>query len=225
MRWTRSDRPEIFPDSLWGQQVDEARLTQDDTGTQPLTHVLAALEPSSDGGGHGGARLLPLVYDELRRLAEQWMAREAPGQTLQPTALVHEAYLRLVSANGHDLRWDSRGHFFAAAAISMRRILVERARRRKTLRHGGEAQRLSLQQIAEPALDAEPEPELMLALDEALARLEQIDSRKASVVSLRYFAGLTLEKTAEALALSLTTVKEEWQFARAWLHRELGRGA
>ncbi len=162
--------------------------------------------------------LLPQVYDELRRLARARLAREAPGLTLQPTALVHEAYLRIVG-DGRSQRWDRRGHFFAAAAIAMRRILVERARRVRRVRHGGGQARVALDpEAAAAGVDLGD----VLAVDEALAGLERLDPRKAQVVVLRYFGGLSVEETAEALALSPSTVKNEWAFARAWLHRALG---
>ena len=192
---------------------------------QTVTRILQVLETSGGGGdGRATEELLPLVYDELRRLAGQWMAHERPGQTLQPTALVHEAYLRLVGAVGAEPKWDNRGHVFAAAARAMRRILVERARHKCADRHGGGWARVSLDHV-EPASDGpEPQPEVMLALDDALGRLEAIDSRKAKVVLLRYFAGLTIEQTAEAMGLAATTVKDEWHFARAWLYGEMTRG-
>ena len=161
--------------------------------------------------------LLPLVYEELRQLAASKIAKETPGQTLQPTALVHEAYIRLVDS---DTRWDSRGHFFAAAARSMRQILINRAIRKKTEKHGGDRQR---QAFDEAFLHAEPPPERMLALNEALERLEQIDERKGKIVMLRYFAGLSIEDTARSLGLSAATVKRDWQFARTWLFREMNR--
>jgi RNA polymerase sigma factor (TIGR02999 family) len=160
------------------------------------------------------AELLPQVYDELRRLARARIASEPAGLTLQPTALVHEAYLRL-AGDGTDRRWDRRGHFFAAAAIAMRRILVERARHYRRVKHGGEQQRVELD-FESPAL-APALPDV-IAVDQALTRLEQIDSSKARVVLLRYFAGLTIEETAAAMDLSPATVKNEWVFARAWLH-------
>ncbi len=162
-------------------------------------------------------QLLPLVYGELRRLAAAQMAREAPGQTLQPTALVHEAYLRLVG--DVDVRWENRGHFFAAAARSMRQILVNRARRKQADKHGGGRQRLEL---GDKFFASEPPPERLLALDEALKRLEEIDARKGKIVMLRYFSGLNIEETAQSLNLSPATVKRDWQFARTWLHREMG---
>ena len=154
---------------------------------------------------------------QIRRAARARLAREPAGLTLQPTALVHEAYLRLTK-NAADQRWDRRGHFFGAAAIAMRRILVERARHYRRVRHGGEQHRVELDQDA-PA----PAPELadVLAIDQALTRLEQIDATKARVVLLRYFAGLTIEETAAAMDLSPATVKNEWAFARAWLHDAL----
>jgi RNA polymerase sigma factor (TIGR02999 family) len=160
------------------------------------------------------AELLPQVYDELRRLARVRIASEPAGLTLQPTALVHEAYLRL-AGDGTDRRWDRRGHFFAAAAIAMRRILVERARHYRRVKHGGEQQRVELD-FESPAL-APALPDV-IAVDQALTRLEQIDPSKARVVLLRYFAGLTIEETAAAMDLSPATVKNEWVFARAWLH-------
>jgi RNA polymerase sigma factor (TIGR02999 family) len=159
--------------------------------------------------------LLPLVYDELRRLAAARLAAEPSGHTLQPTALVHEAYLRLVGP-ADAARWDSRGHFFAAAAEAMRRILVDHARRKAAARHGGGLARLEL----EPDLAAAREPrEDLLALDEALDRLAVEDPLKAEVVKLRYFAGLTLPETAAALGLSERTAGRHWAYARAWLRR------
>jgi RNA polymerase sigma factor (TIGR02999 family) len=167
--------------------------------------------------------LLPLVYDELRQLARVRMAQESRELTLQPTALVHEAYLRVA---GNDApRWDRKGHFFAAAAIAMRRILVERARHYQRLKHGGDQRRVVLDTGVEPAAGAAPggvDLTDVIAIDEALDRLEQIDARKAQVVMLRYFAGLSVEETATALGLSPATVKNEWAFARVWLHRQLG---
>jgi len=161
-------------------------------------------------------KLLPLVYNELRRMAADQMARERPGQTLQPTALVHEAYLRLVGSA--DIRWENRAHFFAVAARSMRQILVNRAIKKKTDKRGGERPR---QELIDAMLVDEPPPERLLALDEALKKLEQIDSRKGRIVMLRYFAGLSIADTAKALELSTATIKREWQFARTWLHREM----
>ncbi|MCC6660466.1 MAG: RNA polymerase subunit sigma [Phycisphaerales bacterium] len=168
-------------------------------------------------------QLLPLVYDELRLLARGQIGREAPGQTLQPTALVHEAYLRLLGpGGGAELRWDSRGHFFAAAALAMRRILVERARARGRIKRGGGRGRVDL--ADEPAAGIAEEPEDMLALDEALTALESHNPRVYRVVMLRYFAGLGLDDTAAALGIGATTVKAEWNYARAWLHRAIGGG-
>jgi RNA polymerase sigma factor (TIGR02999 family) len=163
------------------------------------------------------AELLPQVYDELRRLARVRIAREREGLTLQPTALVHEAYLRLTK-DGVERRWDRRGHFFAAAAIAMRRILVERARHYRRIKHGGEQQRVELD-------DESPVPSTdladVLAVDQALSRLEVLDPTKAKIVLLRYFAGLTIEETADAMDVSPATVKNEWAFARAWLQDAL----
>jgi RNA polymerase sigma factor (TIGR02999 family) len=181
-----------------------------------VTEVLAAL---GQGDASAADRLLPLVYDELRRLAHRQMAREPSGSTLQATALVHEAYLRLVGAL--DLHWESRAHFFRAAALAMRRILVEQARRRRQVKRGGRLDRLPLE---EPACAPGVEPLDVLALDEALSRLEARDKRKADVVHLRYFAGLDVEETAGALGISAATVKNDWSYARAWLHRELSTG-
>ncbi len=167
-------------------------------------------------------QLLPLVYEELRRLAQKQMANERPGQTIQATALVHEAYLRLVGAP--KLRWESRAHFFAAAALAMRRILVDRARRRQAVKHGGDRRRVGIELVEVACEDsAFGGAEQLVALDEALDELERVDARKARVVMLRYFAGLTIQDTAEALNLSPTTVKDEWQFARAWLFSEMAR--
>jgi RNA polymerase sigma factor (TIGR02999 family) len=170
-----------------------------------------------DGGPGSSREMLPEVYDELRKLARARMAREQHQQTLQPTALVHEAYLR-VAGPGQNARWDRRGHFFAAAALAMRRILVERARHHQRLKHGAGGERVDLDSAI-----AGPDPGLtdLVAIDEALTRLEQTDARKAKIVALRYFAGLSIEETANALDISPATVKNEWKFARAWLYRAL----
>ncbi|MEM9412539.1 MAG: sigma-70 family RNA polymerase sigma factor [Planctomycetota bacterium] len=162
--------------------------------------------------------LFPLIYGELRNLAAAQMAFENPGQTLQPTALVHEAYLRLVGDT--KVTWENRAHFFSAAARSMRQILVNRATRKKAQKRGGDLQR---QPFNEANLLEEPAPEYMLALNEALERLEAIDERKGKVVAMRYFAGLSIDETADALGLSRATVKRDWQFSRSWLHREITR--
>jgi len=169
-----------------------------------------------EGEASAGEQLLPLVYDELRRLAQSRMGREPAGHTLQATALVHEAYLRLVG--NQDLRWQSRAHFFGAAALAMRRILVERARRVRRERHGGGRARLPLEDV-DAALD--PESLDLAALDEALKDLETIDERMAQVVSLRFFAGLNVEETAAALDISPRTVKREWSVAKVWLYRKM----
>jgi RNA polymerase sigma factor (TIGR02999 family) len=162
---------------------------------------------------------LPLVYDELRRLAAHKLAHEKPGQTLDATSLVHEAYLRLVGEDAA-LRWDSRGHFFAAAAEAMRRILIENARRRRSRKHGGGLVRHDVESV--PLADAEPDVEL-LALDEALTRLAEKDAAKAELVRLRYFAGLTLDECAKVLGISPATADRWWAYARAWLHLEISR--
>ena len=194
--------------------------------------VTGVLNAAQAGDPRAAERLLEVLYDELRQLARARMAREpsgGAGMTLQATALVHEAYLRVVGGGGGDAAggrpaqvWQNRGHFFGAAALAMRRILVERARAAKRLRRGGGKARLDLDAAADLGAAAADETSTdLIALDEALARLEQLDERKAKVVSLRYFAGLTVEETAAALDLSPSTVKNEWAFARAWLHREL----
>jgi RNA polymerase sigma factor (TIGR02999 family) len=169
--------------------------------------------------------LLPLVYDELRKLAAVRLASEAPGNTLDATALVHEAYIRLVDSpqreRGDEPRWDNRGHFFAAAATAMRRILIERARRKQRRIHGGGRHKQELQ----PDLVAAAVPnEQLLSLDAALAKLAQHDSLKARLVELRYFAGLTGDQAAEILGISPTTADRYWVFARAWLRREMDDG-
>jgi RNA polymerase sigma factor (TIGR02999 family) len=181
-----------------------------------VTHILSAIE---QGDPHAAAQLLPLVYDELRQLAAQKLAQEKPGQTLQATALVHEAYLRLVDVDKAQ-PWHSRGHFFAAAAEAMRRILVENARRKKRLRHGGELHRQPLEGN-EPAI-ATPVDEIdLLTLHEALEQLEASSPRKAQVVKLRYFAGFTLPEVAEMLGIAQSTAEADWTYAKTWLKREI----
>ena len=183
-----------------------------------MSDVTCILNAMEQGDPTAADQLLPLVYEELRRLATAKMAHETPGQTLQPTALVHEAYLRLVRDPGR--KWDGRGHFFAAAAESMRRILIDNARRKRALRHGGGSQRLD---IAELEVVAETEPEELLEVDEALEKFATEDKEKAELVKLRYFAGLTIEDAADALGISPATAKRWWAFSRAWLYQELAR--
>jgi RNA polymerase sigma factor (TIGR02999 family) len=166
-------------------------------------------------------QLLPLVYQELRRLAAQKMAQEAPAQTLQPTALVHEAYLRLVGGEQAQ-RWDSPGHFFVAAAEAMRRILIEYARRKKTHRRGGASKRHPLDHVE--IADLEPSANI-LDINDALERFEKVDPIKAELVKLRYFAGLSIPQAADALGISSTTADRYWAYARAWLHADLKRAA
>jgi RNA polymerase sigma factor (TIGR02999 family) len=168
-------------------------------------------------GPQAAEDLLPLVYDELRRLAAQKMSHETPGQTIQPTALVHEAYLRLVD-NNHPQLWNSRGHFFAAAAEAMRRILVERARHKDTLKAAGDLQRVDLPDIA--VTSSGPQLDL-IALSEALDKLERQNGRMAQLVKLRFFAGLTIEQAAEALGIGTSTADRDWAYARAWLRLEV----
>lgn len=179
-----------------------------------VTQILGAIE---DGESGASEKLLPLVYDELRRLAAQRLNRDSPEQTIQPTALVHEAYLRLVGAEDGQ-HWNSRGHFFAAAAQAMRRILVENARRKRSLKRGGELNRADVELESLPA-DAQNVD--LVALDEALGKLAAKDARKARLVELRFFSGLTLEQAADALGVSQATAQRDWIFARAWLHREI----
>jgi RNA polymerase sigma factor (TIGR02999 family) len=180
-----------------------------------VTRILNAIE---QGDPHAADELLPLVYEELRKLATERMAQEKPGQTLQATALVHDAYLRLVDGEKAQ-HWDSRGHFFAAAAESMRRILIENARKKKRLRHGGGLHRVELQDDAAPA---DSDQDDLLALDEALTRFAAIEPAKAELVKLRYFAGLSIDEAADLLHISRTTAKRYWAFARAWLLAEIG---
>jgi RNA polymerase sigma factor (TIGR02999 family) len=167
---------------------------------------------------HSQEEWLPLVYDELRRLAAQKMARESPGQTLQATALVHEAWLRL--GGDQQPAWENRAHFFAAAAEAMRRILIDRARRRKAVRHGADVRRVSLQDLE---LAAEADDGQLLAVHEAVERLAAHDAAKAELVKLRFFAGLTLDQAARVLGFSEATAKRHWAYARAWLYREINR--
>jgi len=180
-----------------------------------VTHILDAIR---QGDPQAAGELLPVVYDELRKLAAAKMAREAPGQTLQPTALVHEAWLRLVG--NENQKWDGRAHFFGAAAEAMRRILVESARRKKRLKHGGQLERVDVDAVELPL--PMPDDEL-LALDEALNRLVTVDERAAELVKLCFFVGLTQEQAAKELGISLATAERLWSFARAWLLREIER--
>lgn len=177
-----------------------------------LTRILAA---AGAGDRKAAAELMPLVYEELRTLARARLSHRPPGMTIQPTALVHEAYLKLVASG--DPGWDSRAHFFGAAAQAMRNILVDQARRKKSLKRGGDARR-----VDDFELLIEPPSEDILALDEALTALEKRDERKARIVMLHYFSGLTLEETAAALKISVPTVQREWRFTRSLLFTQLG---
>jgi len=186
-----------------------------------VTRILSAIE---QGDPHAAEQLLPLVYDELRKLAAQKLAHEKPGQTLQATALVHEAYIRLV-ASGNSPQpaaqaraWNSRGHFFAAAAEAMRRILIDRAREKVALKRGGDWKRIPLEEVDPPAGTS---PEDLLALDEALEQLTQLDATAGQLVKLRYFCGLSVDEAATALNVAVPTAYRHWTFARAWLHRQV----
>jgi RNA polymerase sigma factor (TIGR02999 family) len=186
-----------------------------------MSEVTQILQAIAAGDPQAASQLLPLVYDELRQLAAHRLAQQTAGQTLQPTALVHEAYLRLVGdPEGHD--WDSRGHFFAAAAEAMRRILVEQARRKGRRKRGGGLSRLDLdaEQVAAPAVRED-----LLALDEALSKLSAVDAQAAQLVELRYFAGLAIPEAARVLGVSPRTADRLWAFARVWLLREVGGAA
>lgn len=178
--------------------------------------VTPIIEDMGNGNGQAAEQLLPLVYNELRRLAAHKMAGENPGQTLQPTALVHEAWLKLVGQQNR--RWQDRNHFFAAAAEAMRRILTDKARRKLRLRHGGGQQRAELDDCAEAA---DSPDEHVLAVDEALEKLARLDPQRAEIVKLRYFVGLSFEEAAQVLGVSEPTARRYWSFARAWLHEEI----
>jgi RNA polymerase sigma factor (TIGR02999 family) len=182
-----------------------------------VTRILSAIE---QGDPHAAAQLLPLVYDELRRLAAEKMAQEKPGQTLQATALVHEAYIRLVDSDQVQ-NWNSRGHFFAAVAEAMRRILIESARRKKAQKRGGARKRIDLVEIE---VDSPSGSQDLLLLDDALDRLTQEDPDAAAVAKLRIFGGLPVEEAAQALGISRATAFRHWTYARAWLHARLQEG-
>ena len=181
-----------------------------------VTRILSAIE---QGDPQAAEQLLPLVYDELRKLAAQKLAQEKPGQTLQATALVHEAYIRLIGPDDAE-RWDSRSHFFAAAAEAMRRILVENARRKKRTKHGGDRQRVDL----DSRISFNPEPDDLVALDGALGRLAIEDAPAAELVKMHFFAGLAIEKAGELLGLSRASAYRLWAYARAWLRAEVEGG-
>jgi RNA polymerase sigma factor (TIGR02999 family) len=184
-----------------------------------VTRILSAIE---HGDPCAAEQLLPLVYDELRQLAARTLTQEKPGQTLQATALVHEAYVRLVGseekAAGREPRWDSRGHFFAAAAEAMRRILIDRAREKRAQKRGGGLKRLDVDSLD---LATQAAPDQLLAVDDALAKLALADPAAARLVELRYFAGLTVDEAGKALGISTATAYRHWKYARAWLHGEL----
>ena len=184
-----------------------------------VTRILSAIEHEDS---HAAEQLLPLVYDELRRLAAQKLAQEKPGQTLQATALVHEAYVRLVGSGGVEARdqrrWDNRGHFFAAAAEAMRRILVDRARKKRSTKRGAGRKRLDIDALD---LATQAAPDQLLAINDALTKLAHEDPAAARLVELRYFAGLTVEEAGKTLGMSTATAYRHWKYARAWLHSEL----
>ncbi len=180
-----------------------------------VTRILSAIE---QGDAHASEQLLPLVYDELRKLAARRLAQEKPGQTLEATALVHEAYVRLVDVDKAQ-HWDSRGHFFAAAAEAMRRVLVEGARRKQSLKHGGQARRVD---VDVDCMQTPEQDDEILAVDEALQKLAGENPVVAKLVNLRYFAGMTLEEAAQVLHVSVRTAHRYWDYARAWLHHEIG---
>ena len=182
-----------------------------------MTDVTRILGDMERGDRQAAEELLPLVYQELRKLAASKMANEAPGQTLQPTSLVHEAWLRLTG--DEDVKWEGRAHFFGAAAEAMRRILIDNARRKHAMRHGGGQQRLDIQEIELPAGTQDDD---LLAINEALDRFAAQDPKKAELIKLRYFVGLTIKEAADVLGISEATAKRNWAYARAWLYKEIG---
>ncbi len=186
-----------------------------------MTDITLVLFQIESGDPSAADRLLPLVYDELRKLAAARLAHEQPGQTLQATALVHEAYLRLVEPAQHTASWDNRHHFFAAGAEAMRRILVEQARRKKSLRRGGDRVRLDVDQDELSCDFDDAEADRILAIHEALDELEVMSPRKAQLVKLRFFAGMSFEEAAAALGVSTVTAKRDWAAARVWLYRRV----
>jgi RNA polymerase sigma factor (TIGR02999 family) len=190
------------------------RSEASESSMSEVTRILSAIE---QGDPHAAEQLLPLVYEELRKLAGRKLAQEEPGQTLQATGLVHEAYLRLVNVDQAQ-HWNSRGHFFAAAAEAMRRILIDRARERLAVKRGGDRKRVPLEEVDPPA--GTP-PEDLLALNEALEQLARLDPTAGQLVKLRYFAGLSVEQAAATLNLATATAYRHWTFARAWLHSQV----
>lgn len=184
-----------------------------------MASVTQLLDAAAAGDSRAAADLLPLVYDELRKLAAVRMAAEKPGLTLDATALVHEAYIRLVDGC-EPVEWNTRGHFFAAAAEAMRRILIDRARRNQATKRGGDMRRLDLDEVIDWT---EEHADRLLDLDEALSRFKEVDPQAASLVELRFFGGLSMRQVAEVLGLPLRTVERNWTFARTWLHRELSK--
>jgi RNA polymerase sigma factor (TIGR02999 family) len=201
------DLPPAGMDSRWKPSVHEKKYER------CHTHILNAIE---QGDARDTEELLPLIYEELRLLAAQKLSLEPPGQTLQATALVHEAYIRLVEAECRN--WNSRNHFFMSAAEAMRRILIENARRKKTLKYGGDQKRIDLDNAA---ITVEESPDELIALDEALQKLAVEDSTKADLVKLRYFAGLRIDQAAEVLGISRATAIRHWSFTRAWLFQRI----
>ena len=191
----------------------------------PMNDLTRNLSDIDAADAHAAEHLLPLVYDELRKLAAAKLAQERPGHTLQATALVHEAYVRLLGVGDDPPHWDDHRHFFAAAAEAMRRILVENARRKQSVKHGGGCQRQDIGSKAVIAPESEPETELdMAAFDAALSRLAEFDPQKAKLVELRYFAGLTADQAAVVLGISPSSADRQWVYTRAWLRREMGFG-
>ena len=188
---------------------------------QPPTTVTELLVRARSGDSSALANVFPLIYEELRRLAQQQLQREPDGHTLTPTALVHEAYMKLVDHYTR-MQWTGRAHFMSVAATAMRRILVDHARGHRSLKRGGALRRISLDAVE---LGAEDRAELLIAVDEALVRLKEIDERQAQVVECRFFGGMTEEETAEALSIGLRTVKRDWAKAKSWLHKEIAASA
>ncbi len=185
-----------------------------------MTHVTQILERAQRGDSLAASQLLPLVYDELRRIAAHKMAGESPGHTLQPTALVHEAWLRMVGGEG-EAQFQNRAHFFGAAAEAMRRILIDRARRIQAQKHGGGKEHVDIDDMEIPAPADDDE---LLAVNDALDRFAAVDAQKAELVKLRYFVGMTIEEAAPVLGISEPTAKRWWAYARAWLHEEINSG-